>query len=461
MLNHFNRLLGFALILGLISCGKKAPPPQANLSGNRVQGIVLRLSEQIPSSDRRILYESLINSSLAGAYGAKLVTLSFAPQSLLEDPENIYQVGKNLIDDLFLFSVQETQDTSETSVTIYNGSNLKIVTILKFSVPREGKDPFEKRWNDTFRRVALEKYPNPNIYPRATPSHFANLLYVYSQQEEKNLKDPITCLNALQIFQFYPKAKELFELAKEKEPVKIVGSQQVTQSLDARLTECDEKSKALQRCLDDNQKTFAIQWEFSKIDPVSHSAILQAAATSDLEGMFKQYTNKPVTLRVEADENAELNFIATMRFDPVRYTAWTKNRVPARARNYQILSLDPYFALMQKFVVFRSSLPTDAPAALKLPFSKMKLNFILDTIFNGQVLMGVEGKYDPKTKSITMAYPNSVYLRSPGFEQKLIEGRDKEIYQEKTWIALGNCKTIDGTTTEDGLLIQFFGLPCN
>ena len=90
----------------------------------------------------------------------------------------------------------------------------------------------------------------------------------------------------------------------------------------------------------------------------------------------------------------------------------------------------------------------------------MRMTLALNTILTGQVLLGVDGKYDSKTKSISMAYPNSLILQSPGFENKPIQGRDKEIFQEKTWIALGNCKTLDGSFTEDGLVLRFFGLPC-
>jgi hypothetical protein len=116
---------------------------------------------------------------------------------------------------------------------------------------------------------------------------------------------------------------------------------------------------------------------------------------------------------------------------------------------------------MQKLVVFRSSLPSNAPSVLQSSFAKMRLTLALTTLMNGQALLGVDGKYDPKTKSIAMAYPNSAVLQIPGFDSKTISGRDQEIFQEKTWMALGNCKTVDGSTTEDGLLINFFGLPCS
>jgi len=450
-----------ALALSLQSCGKGEVKTQVNLAANRAMGYSVRFASPPPTSDRINLYNGAIEFGLRDAYGSKLARIEFSQGSLVEDPENLYQIGLNKLDDLFSFTIEDKIDAPEITVSILNGSNLKTVTILKFAVPREGEMPFTDRFIQIFKRVSLENYPNPNIYPKSDPAHFANLLFVYSQQKEKSLAEPLTCENSSKVLDYYPKALKLYELTKEAGSIKVVGQQAEAHQLNVRLQESAEKAQVLQACMDDAKKGFALEVDFGTIDPTSHPTIMRAVKNANLEEILKQYTSKPVNLQFTLDDKSQLNLLVKMRFEQTRYLAWTKNRIPHRLRNYSILSLDPFYALLQKLVVMRASLPVEASPALRSSFGAMKLNLALTTILNGQVLMGAEGKYDPKTKSIAMAYPNSVILSSPGFESKLIAGRDQEIFQEKTWIALGNCKTLDGTMTEDGLLIRFFGLPCN
>lgn len=460
--------LSFALwfsIWGLFSflqsCGKGEIKPQVNLSANRTMGYAVRFVNPPPASDRVTMYQNAVETSLQSAYGAKLVRLDFSNGSLVEDPENLYQIGINQIDDLFSFNIEDKADAPEITASVLNGSNLKTVTILKFSVPREGQEAFADRFIQTFKRVSLQNFPNPNIYPKNDPAHFANLLFIYSQQKEKAQTEALTCENAPKVLDYYAKAQKLYEIANQRGSSRVVGQQAEVHQLTTRLQEASDKAQVLQSCLDDAKKGFELEFDFGKIDVASHETIKRAVKNAGLEETLKQYTTKPVSLKFSLEENGSLNFLLKMRYDQSRYLAWTKNRIPHRVRNYSILSLDPYFALLQKMVVMRASLPAEASPALRASFASMKMTLAMTTILNGEVFLGSEGKYDAKTKSIVMAYPNSVILSSPGFENKLISGRDREIFQEKTWMALGNCKTLDGTLTEDGLLIRFFGLPCN
>lgn len=456
MLNRFLRNISLISgVLALTACGPKEVKTEVSLSANRIMGYAIRTD----ANDSQM--PAIIEKSLAATYGAQLIRLNFASKSVVEDPENLYLIGSNRIDDLFIFSLVESTGAVETNATIYNGGNLKTVAMIKFSVPREGKEPFTDRYTSTFRRVATETFPNPNIYPKSEPLHYANLLYVYSQEYEKNLSEPLTCDNAPQHLHYYGKAKTLYEMSKDSLAARsAVGSQEKAHQLTTRLQEATDKSQILEKCRNDANLAFAMNWQFGKIDPANHDAILRAASNAGLEDIFKQYTTKPVSLRFQLSDTGELSLLVTMRFDQARYLAWTKNRIPQKIRNYNILSLDPYYALLQKLVVFRASLPAEAASTLKASFSQMKMSLSLDTILNGSLLMGVDGKYESKNKSIAMAYPNSVILQVPGFESKTISGRDREIFQEKSWMALSNCKTLDGTMTEDGLLMRFFGLPC-
>jgi hypothetical protein len=111
-------------------------------------------------------------------------------------------------------------------------------------------------------------------------------------------------------------------------------------------------------------------------------------------------------------------------------------------------------------VFFRTALPKESPQSLAIPFSKLSMTLVLDTLLNGQVLMGANGRINPSSRQIEIFYPNSVIVKIPSYEAVTVITRSEEIFQEKAWIALSSCKTIDGTITQDGLVLQFFGLPC-
>jgi len=120
----------------------------------------------------------------------------------------------------------------------------------------------------------------------------------------------------------------------------------------------------------------------------------------------------------------------------------------------------PYYALMQKLVLFKYALPDNAPFSLRSSFEGMRMMLSLRTLINGEVSFAVDGKYLKDQKKLNMAYPNSLAISIPSFETKTIANRDPGIFQERGWISLGNCKTIEGIKTEDGLLYDFFGFPC-
>jgi hypothetical protein len=459
----------------IASCSSKEVQQQVSMASNRVMAYVIRGDHDANITEE---IDQGIQAGLQKAYSAQLMRLEFESTSLVEDPSNLYQIGRNRVDDLFVFSSVEVDSQLDITATLYNGSNLKTVSVLKFSVPlpqpqAQGLSedelkklpppppPLREQIAKLVQRTSLENYPNPNIYPKADPIHFANLLFVFSQEAEKSLTTRLSCDTAEDVLKFYPSSRELYEMGQKSLEATIAGRQEEAHLVTTRLQVAKEKEAILESCRLDEQKTFELIVDFGSIDPSSHEAITRAIAAADLESILKQYSAKPVKFTFSVDPSSgSMNLLVDLRFDQARYSAWTKNRIPSRFREFNILSLDPYFALMQKLVVMRASLPESAPQALRVAFTQMKMTLAFTTLLNGQAMVGVEGRYDPRTKSIAMAYPNSVYLELPQYEAKTITGKSPEIFQEKAWIALGNCKTVDGARTEDGLLFSFFGIEC-
>lgn len=454
----------FLMGLGLSSCVKQKEEQLTYLAGNRTMGLMFR-NVGVPPNSTRSTHFPLLEKALQNTYGAKVWTWDMNTDSVLESPENLFQIATHDVDDIFVTDLYTNSSDSQSenldvSMTIYNGSNLRAVTIAKISVPIAGDD-FEKRFQDQFKKSLLEIFPNPNIYPKNSPEHFANLLYVFSKKVEDEHADDLSCDNAADVLKYYEKARDLYQKALEKGPSKVVGTQEEVNRLQTRLTESTEKAATVKTCEDDKSKVFGLDFDFGKIDPSQQEFIRSAFETAKIEELLKKYTDKPVNVKFILSGSDDLSLQIELRFDGARYKSWTGNRVPSTYKNYRPLSLDPYYALMQKMVVFKSSLPNTAPMNLKILFNHMRMNLVLNTLLKGEALFGVAGEFFPERNSVRMAYPNTIYITAPGYGQRTIATKSSEVFQEKGWLALGSCKTVEGTLTEDGLAYRFFDLPCH
>jgi outer membrane lipoprotein SlyB len=474
--------LGFSTIL-LSACSSKAPPStNVSLAANRVMGLGIRSLKSNNQNTGDIVYFSkLAQKALSASYGAKVSEVRISPNEPLETPENLFQIGKLLIDDFFVidativgdFEIPTVNEAAppqvptelndqyiDFQVSIYNGANLRAVNVFSFKVPTHPPSAFESSMIAAFRKASLSAFPNPNIYPRSEPKHFANLLFTFAESHEKDSHQALSCENAPELLKYYAAAKLLYDLAVAKGTSKVVGTQAESHQLTSRQTESATKAQIIDNCIADQTKTFEMNLDYGSIVSTNQVFIQRTLESLGFEALLRQYTSKPVrfSFRVESDGNLTLTL--DMRFDRTRYRAWTIDRIPARAKNMQVLSLDPYYALMQKMVMFRHSLPPETPFALRSAFENMKMMLKLSTLLNGDVSFSVDGKFIKDQMKYSMAYPNALYITAPGFDKKLVQNRDPEIFQEKGWIALGNCKTIEGAKTEDGLIYDFFGFPC-
>ncbi|MBN8554018.1 MAG: hypothetical protein J0L93_01080 [Deltaproteobacteria bacterium] len=451
----------FSLVVG---CASKKETQSVQLSGNRVMGLGIRGIKAKDPATAEQWQKNILEASTAAlkeTYQPRIVELDFTKDSLIESPENLYQIGSKEIDDLFVVDAEITDAATEINFSVMNGSNLKVVNIFKVRISPEEMNEFQKKFIENFKRAAVGAFPNPNIYPKGDPKHFANLLYVLSKKREQDGEQSLTCETAKDILQYYEKTEELYKMANERGSSRIVGQQSEAHQVGTRLEEASEKVKILKDCNDELKAGFSFTVDFGKIPEASQAYIQQAIKAADLEELLKKYTNKPVKLKFELDQSGELSAVMDIRFDRQRYLGWIAQRVPMKYKNWQVLSLDPYYALMQKMVVMQASLPKDTPTPLKNGFASMKMSVGLKTLLNGNIYFSVSGKYIPEKKAVNLAYPNSIFLTTPGFENRTIMTKDKDLFQSKGWIALGSCKGIDGNLTEDGLVYKFFGFPCN
>lgn len=468
------------MIVLLGSCSQhQEVETRINLASNRTMGVgikSLKLNGAPVSSDYSKFILSLIEKSLNETYGSKVVTIPLVPGPL-EAVDNIFEIGKAQIDDFFMIegqitggfdttgttpsleSAENTDDAIDLDLTIYNGANLKTVSTFKIRIPTKPRDQLETKFKETFRDTSLRAFNNPNIYPKNDPQYFANLVFVFAEQREKGMEGAITCENAVDRLKYYHWAKELYDIAIARGLNRAFGTQSEAHQMTTRQEDAEAKAKTLHECEEDAKRTFAINYEFGSISSEHQKVIRDLFDSSQLDALLKQYTNKPVTLRFQV-EDGKLNLFMELRYDQKKYRAWTYQRIPNRVGAFQVLSLDPYYALMQKLVILRSSLPADAPASLKSTFEAMKMSLVLKTLLGGEVTFAAEGKFLKDQKTVSLGYPNQLVINTPGLGSKLINNKDPNIFQERGWIALGNCKTIEGTKTEDGLVYDFFGLPC-
>jgi hypothetical protein len=468
-----SKFITFILILTpLLNLGcslKQAELLNVSLAGNRRMSFGLRKMPEGGSiqSFNETQFVELLRKALVATYGANVFEIKLEPGAPITSPNNLYPIATNQTDDLFVVEISKAQNSSggaeefQFSTIIYNGQSLRAVNIFSFKISEDPAN-LETSLVAEFKKASLAAFPNPNIYPRFNPLYYADLLYKLNEDQEKKLNKRITCETASDRLKYYSDAKKLYDLAVEQKVIKAVkGSQGRSHELSSRQNESAAKSQIIEDCRVDADKNFEINIRYSSVGASSQAVIQKLLADLKMEELLKQYTNKPVTFQFQIEKDGTLSLFVDLRFDSKKYKAWRTNRIPAKIKNFAILSFDPYYALMQKLVAFRSSLPPDASLSLRSAFKNMRISLNLITLFNGQASLSVDGKMSEDGSSIHIAYPNSVYISLAGFTKKLIQNRDPEIFREKGWIALGSCKTIEESLTEDGLAYEFFDLPCN
>lgn len=475
----------------LISCSQKKEINRVQLSANRTMGLIVRSikdpSGEVEAPQTREYITDLYADAVQELYGAKLRVLQLPGKSLIENPTNLFAIANLEIDDLFVVEVKTSEAFSpppnqpteleldaegqplvepspqsvELSTTVYNGAKLRTVTVFQFSVTERYLEPFEKSFVNAFEKSAKDNFPDPNIYPASDPAHFANLLYNYSQQQER-LAGNLNCTSARKVLLYYDRARVLFEKAEEKAAASAtVGQQEEAYETKRKVEESKEKAEILRICKADEKKTFEIDFDFANIEPAQADFIREAFKTAKLGKLLSKYTNKPVKLQFSLDEgSSDINLTVFLRYDPQLYKAWTKGRVPRVAQGYHIISLSPYDALFKQLVYFRTQMPPEAPQQLQRKFRNMSMTLVLNTLLNGRASIGVDGSFVPEEKAVSLASPNALILKLPTYDEMRVATRSQEIFNEKGWLAFSGCKTIDGTITEDGLVMKFFGLPC-
>jgi hypothetical protein len=472
-------------------CSTKEPVLNIQRAANRKAGLMIEKILVGPNSSEspelRMYFNDLVTRTIQEVYGSPVQLLNLASGNLIESPDSLFLLAANEIDDLFLVSIElpasfemgsldpspsdgRSQEeravlaqTNQvvTKAQVLNGANLKTITVLQSATAQAERASFERAFISNFRKNALQVFPNPNVYPTSNPLHFAELLFQFSERQERESLANLNCDNASEVLGAYAQARDLFQKAKAKSSDDPIGQQARIHEINVKLEESTRKAQTLEKCQADALRQFELQFEFQGIDATNQALIRTAASTAKVEELFRQYTDKPVVLRFAAEMNGEISLQAFLRYDRTRFMNWTKNKAtPTSVQNYNILSLEPYFPILQTLVFFRTALPKESPQSLAIPFSKLSMTLVLDTLLNGQVLMGANGRINPSSRQIEIFYPNSVIVKIPSYEAVTVITRSEEIFQEKAWIALSSCKTIDGTITQDGLVLQFFGLPC-
>ena len=480
-----------SLFLSIISgCASHDKDLEVQLSGNRNMGVFLKRvnfenGSPVPSEMSEYL-KQLVSKSIREIYSSNLIELNLGDDGLLESPDNLYLIGNNSIDDLFIVEIKVpdgflplpnrptdeqleqmngnvpgiVKAPMEFSLSILNGEKLRSVAELKYIVETNYKEDFERSFDNTMKLKALENFKNPNIYPKSDPLHFATLLYNYSAKTESDQKMALNCGNAYDLLKHYAQARDLYVRSRGQVANSFAGQQERAQDLNAKIEDSNKKAEILDLCDRDKDLHFSMLVEFGSINPENHENISKAFERAQLAKLLQQYTDKPVKLKLSIDSASELNLTVELRFDPVRYKKWTAGRVPDLMKGYHVVGLDPYYPLMQTLVLTRYLLPPESPKPLQLSFQRMNISLVLKTLLNGSATLGVDGRYIQDQKMVNLAYPKSLILSSPNFEKLTIDTRSEEIFQEKGWLAFGSCKTLDGASTEDGLIMKFFDLPC-
>lgn len=445
--------------------------------------VIKHISER--SEAAKSYYHKLLTQAIEQAYFGKMVKIDLDTNEPIQSARNIYAIASAKVDDLFIFEVnlpplpwqpqimpslsqeavaQKTQFAGlsvDVTGSIINGANLKTVGIMRANIPWNFNPEFELAFKEIVKNTTLNSLQNPNIYPQSDPLHFGKILFDYSQKNEKDSEDALNCESAQDILATYRQAHELFLRAKEKlNQSVVVGQQAILHDLNTKIEISKEKSEILEKCARDKNLGFSLEIQFENIAPEMRPFVEKAIAGAKLKEVFARYTDKPVRLSFRATEAGTIDLNVFLRYHPQRYLKWIDGKIPQTYLNYHVISFDYYYPLMQYLILIKSTLPGNSPQALKNSFRNLEINLNLETLLNGDLRLPVVGFYVASEKRVDLSYPKSVFLSIPGYESKSILAASDDVFREKGWMSVSSCKTIDGVTTEDGLLMKFLGLDC-
>jgi hypothetical protein len=440
--------------------------------------------QQTEDAEIRNYFKTLIKDSLNQTYQSQLQELAL-DTGTLETPDNYFEIASREIDDLFIFKVQlpagfqiprpmtpeELKEIergqgpiqagqAKVEGVVYNGEKLRPVARINWQVPIRDQNQFQNEFLSMSQTALLTELRNPNIYPSSDPLHFANLLLQFAQTNERAAEGRLTCDNAESVLETYAMASKLYTTAEKKVDFDAVGSQSELHELRSKMNEARDKANILQLCREDETKSFEFFVEFSGFDPSSESLIRQAIERAQIEEVSRAYSDKPVVLKLSLEDDGTITLSFNLRFDADRYKRMTDGKVLSIYRGYHALSFEAYYPLMQRLILMRVALPQGTPRSLGVAFAGTNMSLNLTTLLGGYVSIRVDGRYIQDQKTIDLFYPNSVYFDIPGYEGRTLMTRSDAVFQDKGWIALGSCRTVDGSLTEDGLLNQFFEIPC-
>ncbi|TVQ77384.1 MAG: hypothetical protein EA369_09320 [Bradymonadales bacterium] len=476
-----------SLSLFVFSCAAPKAEIQIQRAANRNMGVslveVTQNGRALSEPSVRQYFEKLLKQSIESTYASRPVLLNLSPGPI-ESSDNLYEIASRRIDDLFVFRVevpaefqiprpmsadevrsiergQGPMDLGEVRIrsTVYNGERLRAVARVDWVATLRDRDRFEQDFAQAANKSLVNELRNPNIYPTTDLNHFANLLLEMGREAERSISGQMTCENAGEVLGYFSQASSLYRLAERTDEISLVGSQARIHALQEKQREAKEKAGVLRACEEDADKVFQMDLEFSGIDESSQELIRQAVERAQIAQALRFYANKPAKLEFRLDETGNLSLVVNLRFDRDFYRARVAE-IPTVHRNYHVLSLQPFHPLMQRLVLMRVLLPQDSPRPLGVAFNRMNITLNLQTLLNGFVSFRVDGRYHTDQRQVDLFDPNSVFFDFPGFEGRTLVTRSDEIFQERGWLALSSCRTIDGRLTEDGLLAQFFGIPC-
>lgn len=477
-----------SLSLVLFSCQSSKQQTVVQRAANRTIGFDIReikIGENgNASSEIESYFSELLKQSLIDTYQSRVLSLELE-EGPLETPENYFRIASNQIDDLFVFRIElpanfkipESMDSESVeareretgpmdfgqakfSANVYNGERLRPIARLQWSNTLQDRTRFEEALSKTASTSYLNDIRNPNIYPPSDPLHFADRLYEFAVETERQAEGGLSCDNAEDLLNTFAKASKLYGMAETRIDFGAVGSQSSLHELQGRMNEAKKKADTLEMCREDANKSFSFSVSFDGFDSSAEQQIRAAIKSAQIEEVLKFYTNKPAEMSVRLDSEGDINISLDMRFNKERLQELTKEDLPAVFKGYHPLSLQAYHPLMQRLILMRVALPAGTARSLGVAFNKAVMNLNLNTLLGGSVSFRVDGRYVSDQKRVDLFYPNSIRMDIPGYEAITLITRSDEIFQEKAWIALGSCRTVDGSLTDDGLAVQFFGMTC-